>query len=105
LRSPPPPQPQSQPQQQQQQQQGYGAYPQQAGGAAGGGFMHTPFGGFMNDPTAQMGFQVGKSAVMAGHEYMEQNVGSLFVIAKSMNTEQRLMMKMYSSTATSTSRP
>lgn len=38
--------------------------------------MHTPFGGFMNDPTAQMGFQVGKSAVMAGQEYMEQNVGS-----------------------------
>ena len=28
----------------------------------------------MNDPTAQMGFQVGKSAVMAGQEYMEQNV-------------------------------
>lgn len=27
----------------------------------------------MNDPTAQMGFQVGKSAVMAGQEYMEQN--------------------------------
>lgn len=28
----------------------------------------------MNDQTAQMGFQVGKSAVMAGQEYMEQNV-------------------------------
>ena len=27
----------------------------------------------MTDPTAQMGFQVGKSAVMAGQEYMEQN--------------------------------
>lgn len=27
----------------------------------------------MNDPTAQMGFQVGKSAVMAGHDYVEQN--------------------------------
>lgn len=27
----------------------------------------------MSDPTAQMGFQVGKSAVMAGQEYMEQN--------------------------------
>jgi hypothetical protein len=36
--------------------------------------MHPSFGaGFINDPTAQMGFQVGKSAVMAGHEYMEQN--------------------------------
>ncbi|MCJ1481105.1 hypothetical protein MMC06_001261 [Schaereria dolodes] len=32
------------------------------------------FGGFMNDQTAQMGFQVGKSAVMAGQEYMEQNL-------------------------------
>ena len=32
----------------------------------------------MNDQTAQMGFQVGKTAVMAGQEYMEQNVcGSL----------------------------
>lgn len=29
----------------------------------------------MNDPTAQMGFQIGKSAVDAGQQYMEQNVG------------------------------
>lgn len=28
----------------------------------------------MSDPTAQVGFQVGKSAVMAGQEYVEQNV-------------------------------
>jgi hypothetical protein len=35
------------------------------------------FGGFMNDSTAQMGFQVGKTAVLAGQEYMEQNVGIL----------------------------
>ena len=28
----------------------------------------------MNDPTAQMGFQMGKTAVMAGQEYVEQNV-------------------------------
>jgi hypothetical protein len=34
------------------------------------------FGGFINDPTAQMGFQIGKSAVHAGQEYMEQNVGT-----------------------------
>lgn len=32
------------------------------------------FGGFMNDQTAQMGFQVGQKAVMAGQEYMEQSV-------------------------------
>lgn len=31
----------------------------------------------MNDPTAQMGFQVGKTAMMAGQEYMEQNVSSI----------------------------
>lgn len=28
----------------------------------------------MNDPTAQMGVQLGKSAVEAGQQYMEQNV-------------------------------
>ena len=36
--------------------------------------MNASFGGFMNDSTAQMGFQVGKSALNAGHDYMEQNV-------------------------------
>jgi len=34
------------------------------------------FGGFINDPTTQMGLQITKSAVHAGQEYMEQNVGS-----------------------------
>lgn len=29
----------------------------------------------MNDQTAQMGFQLGKTAAMAGQEYVEQNVG------------------------------
>lgn len=38
--------------------------------------MHPAFGGFMNDPTAQMGFQVGKNMAMAGQEYVEQNVGA-----------------------------
>jgi len=28
----------------------------------------------MNDQTAQMGFQLGKSAVNAGQDYVEQNV-------------------------------
>ncbi|MCJ1308506.1 hypothetical protein MMC25_002159 [Agyrium rufum] len=32
------------------------------------------FGGFMNDHTAQMGYQVGKSAVKASQDYMEQNL-------------------------------
>lgn len=31
----------------------------------------------MNDPTAQMGFQMGKSAVAAGQEYVEQNVSTM----------------------------
>ena len=48
---------------------------QQTGGGGGGGGPFAPaFGGFMNDQTAAMGFQVGRSAVMAGQEYMEQNV-------------------------------
>ncbi|KAF2458110.1 YIF1-domain-containing protein [Lineolata rhizophorae] len=65
LRSPPPPA-------QQQPQASYG-YPQQASqGAPGAGYMQPGFG-FINDPTAQMGFQVGKNAVMAGHDYMERN--------------------------------
>ncbi|OJD35189.1 er to golgi transporter yif1 [Diplodia corticola] len=67
LRSPPPPQAQ-----QQAQANSYG-YPQQPQPQGAPGFMHPAFGGIMNDSTAQMGFQVGKSAVMAGHEYMEQN--------------------------------
>lgn len=31
----------------------------------------------MTDPTAQMGFQVGQTALKHGTEYVEQNVGSL----------------------------
>jgi len=40
----------------------------------GGYGVHPSFGGFINDPTAQLGFQMGKSAVDAGQHYMEQNV-------------------------------
>lgn len=40
----------------------------------GGYNMHPSFGGFINDPTAQLGFQMGKSAVDAGQQYVEQNV-------------------------------
>lgn len=50
-----------------------GGATQQSGGAS----QFAPaFGGFMNDQTAQMGFQVGQKAVMAGQEYMEQSVCS-----------------------------
>ena len=72
MRSPPPP-------------QGYSNSPYggQMGGQpqpqqnAGGAFAPA-FGGFMNDQTAQMGFQVGQKAVMAGQEYMEQSVSASF---------------------------
>ena len=40
----------------------------------GNNYMNPAFGGFMSDPTAQMGFQVGKSALDAGQQYVEQNV-------------------------------
>ncbi len=73
MRSPPPPQSQG---------SNYGSpyggqmgqmgHAQQAQG--GGGPFAPAFGGFMNDQTAQMGFQVGKTALNAGQEYMEQNV-------------------------------
>lgn len=36
--------------------------------------IHPAYGGFFNDHTAQMGFQVGRTAYMAGQEYVEQNV-------------------------------
>ncbi|KAK5128991.1 hypothetical protein LTR85_000324 [Meristemomyces frigidus] len=74
LRSPPPPVSQNSygygqsPPQGQQQQNG------QAAGAGAGGYMHPAFGGFMNDPTAQMGLQMGQSAMKVGQEYMEQNI-------------------------------
>lgn len=76
LRSPPPPVPQSQ-----QQSYGYapdGSVPGQRG-VPGYASDNPQFGNFMSDPTAQMGFQVGKSAVMAGQEYVEQNVGNLLM--------------------------
>lgn len=44
---------------------------------SGGGHFAPAFGGFMNDQTAQMGFQLGKSAAMAGQEYVEQNVRAI----------------------------
>lgn len=50
-------------------QGGSGTYGVQAGAQA--------FGGLMQDPTAQMGYAMGKHAISAGHDYMEQNVCSL----------------------------
>lgn len=71
MRSPPPPTSQQTP------NAGYGGNPYQPSPAQGGNpnYAGGPgFGQFMTDPTAQMGFQVGKSAMMAGQEYMESNV-------------------------------
>lgn len=60
---------------QQSQPSGYGNNPYQPAPAQGGSGTYGPgFGGFISDPTAQMGFHVGKNAVMAGQEYMEQSV-------------------------------
>lgn len=73
MRSPPPPVPH----QQQPASAGYGGNPYQPSPAQGASGSYAPgpgFGGFMNEPTAQMGFQVGKSAMAAGQEYMESNV-------------------------------
>src|SRR5436190_18272942 len=67
MRSPPPPAPQ------QSQPTSYGN-PYQPAPVQDGSGTFAPALGFINDPTARMGFQVGKSAVMAGQEYMEQNV-------------------------------
>ena len=74
MRSPPPPAPQS---------QGSSSYgsPYQTHmpppSNTGGGSFAPAFGGFMNDPTAQMGFQLGKTAATAGQDYIEQNVRTL----------------------------
>ncbi|KAJ5368144.1 uncharacterized protein N7496_007904 [Penicillium cataractarum] len=70
MRSPPPPSSQQIP------NAGYGGggNPYQPSPAQGGSGSYAPgFGGFINDPTAQMGFQVGQTAMKAGQEYMEQN--------------------------------
>ncbi|KAF1940692.1 YIF1-domain-containing protein [Clathrospora elynae] len=77
LRSPPPPHPPSQP------QSGYG-YGQQGGGVPqqpGGYNMHPSFGGFINDPTAQIGLQMGASAMNAGQQYVEANFGKFVSVS------------------------
>jgi len=70
LRSPPPPMPQ------QSQHSSYGNPYQSSHPPPGGQNTFGAYGGFINDPTAQMGFQVGQTAFKHGTEYMEQNVGS-----------------------------
>jgi protein transport protein YIF1 len=62
---------------QQQQHSGYGN-PYQSQGGAGPSNAFGAYGGFINDPTAQMGFQVSQAALKHGQEYVEQNVGRNF---------------------------
>ncbi|KAG9786122.1 hypothetical protein KCU88_g2283, partial [Aureobasidium melanogenum] len=77
MRSPPPPV--SQQPSQQPPANDYGSpYQSPSAGAGGGGF--APGFNFINDPAAQMGFQVGQTAMKAGQEYMEQNVRPDLVI-------------------------
>jgi protein transport protein YIF1 len=78
LRSPPPPAPP------QQQPNSYGN-PYQSHGMHGAGGPSNAFGAYgniINDPTAQMGFQVGQTALKHGQEYVEQNVSSTISLAK-----------------------
>ena len=42
--------------------------------------MGHPAYGFLNDPTAQMAFQVGGRATEAAGQYVEQNVGCLSIL-------------------------
>lgn len=71
MRSPPPGQGQA-----------VGGQPYQA---VGEGPMHPSYGNFfnMNDTTAQMGIQVGRSAVMAGQQYLDQSM-SRFVSTQTL---------------------
>jgi hypothetical protein len=71
LRSPPPPVPQ--------QTHSYGNpyQPQAPTGHGGVGNAFGAYGGFINDPTTQMGFQVSQAAIKHGQEYVEQNVSEL----------------------------
>lgn len=72
LRSPPPPIPQSHGGAA---ASGYGYGSQQPHQtAAGGQYGQQAFNGFINDPTAQMGLHMGKTAFDAGQQYMEQNL-------------------------------
>ncbi|KAL9106782.1 MAG: hypothetical protein Q9227_008204 [Pyrenula ochraceoflavens] len=69
MRSPPPPT-----SQQQQTHNSYGN-PYQPSPAQGAGGPFAPgFNSFINDPTAQMGYQMGTHAVKAGQDYVEQRL-------------------------------
>jgi hypothetical protein len=97
MRSPPPPSSQQTP------NSGYGGggnpyQPSPAHGGSGSGSYAPGFGGFINDPTAQMGFQVGQTAMKAGQEYMEQNVCPFAVYGP---ITSYLLTWSYSSIATS----
>lgn len=80
LRSPPPPVPP-------QSQNSYGSSPYQPQGSSSSAHAFGPYGGFMNDQTAQMGFQVGQTALKHGQEYVEQNVRFALKMIKTHQTD------------------
>jgi hypothetical protein len=90
LRSPPPPV------SSQSQQSGYGNPYQPQAPAGGASNAFGAYGGFMNDQTAQMGFQVGQTAFKHGQEYVEQNVGiqSAVAMAFTSSTDSELDWKI-----------
>lgn len=80
LRSPPPPAGQQQPGQPQVNSYGnpYQQSPPAQSNMAGGGQFGNQFNNFMSDPTTQMSFQIGASAVHAGQQYIDQNLNRWF---------------------------
>ncbi|KAK9447389.1 YIF1-domain-containing protein [Limtongia smithiae] len=55
--------------------------PSDAQGDAGAGAAGGRYGNIFNDTTAQVGLQVGRNAVLAGQEYVEQNFGKFMSIS------------------------
>ena len=71
--------------------------PMGIGAGGGGGFNAFSAGGGqwpmgMNDATAQMGMQFGKSAVAAGQDYVEKNVSPLFPLQSPPHLKSRCLV-------------
>lgn len=97
LRSPPPPASQNSGQ-----QYGYAPQQQTPNPAGGGGYMAGPYMNFMADPAAQMGLQMGQSAMKVGQDYVEQNVR---YPSRVLHRGREKLTSTSSSTAMSTSPP
>ena len=73
MRSPPPPQSSSS-----YTSSPYGGQSSQPAQGAAGPYAST-LGGFMNDPTTQMGLQLGQGAMKVGQDYIDQNVRRQYI--------------------------